>query len=75
MHGQHAVGSHSRKLTLEKPKITEYARVLYDAYGDKAKVEAARKAKENEDAGDTAQAETWGEVLRAIEEIRGPHES
>lgn len=60
---------------MEVAKITEYARALYDAHGDKAEVEAARKAKESEDAGDTAQAETWRAVRRAIAEIRGPHES
>ncbi|MDJ0640388.1 MAG: hypothetical protein QNJ20_16305 [Paracoccaceae bacterium] len=56
-------------------KITEYARALYDAHGDKAELEAARKAKECEDAGDTAEAETWRAVRRAIAEIRGPHAS
>jgi hypothetical protein len=60
---------------MEMAKVTEYARALYDAHGDKAEVEAARKAKQLEDAGDSAQAETWRAVQKAIGEMRGAHES
>ena len=56
-------------------KIHEYARALYDAHGNKAEAEAAQKAKKHEDAGETAEAETWRAVQRAISEMRGPHES
>ena len=56
---------------MEVAKIAEYARALYDAHGDKAEAEAARKAKALEDEGDDAQAETWRAVQRAIREIRG----
>jgi hypothetical protein len=39
-------------------KITEYARALYDANDDKAEAEAAHKARQHEDAGETEEAET-----------------
>jgi len=56
-------------------KVTEYARALYNAHGDKAEAEAARKAKQHEDAGETSEAKNWRAVRRAISEIRGAHES
>lgn len=56
-------------------KITEHARSLYDAHGDKAEAEAAQKAMQHQEAGDTAGAETWGAIRNAIREIRGAHES
>jgi len=60
---------------MEMAKITQYARALYEAHGDKAEAEAAQKAKAHEDAGDASEAETWRAVQRAIREIRGAHES
>ncbi len=57
---------------MEMEKITSYARALYDAHGDKAEAEAARRAMEREEAGDMEGAETWRSVRRAISEIRGP---
>lgn len=60
---------------MEMSKITEYARSLYDAHGDKAEAEAAQKAKQHEMAGEATEAETWRAVRRAIQEIRGAHES
>lgn len=60
---------------MEMAKITQYARALYEAHGDKAEAEAAQKAKACEDAGDTSEAETWRAVKLAIGEIRGAHES
>ncbi len=60
---------------MEITKIAEYARALYDAHGNKAEVEAAKKAQECETAGDKAEAETWHAVRRAINEIRGVPES
>ncbi len=56
-------------------EITQYARALYEAHGDKAEAEAAQKAKTLNDAGDATEAETWRAVQRAIREIRGAHES
>lgn len=60
---------------MEMAKITEYARALYEAHGDKAEAEAARKARHHEDAGDTEEAATWRAIRKAIGEIRGAHES
>ena len=60
---------------MEISKITEYARALYQAHGDKAEAEAARKAKLHEDAGETQEAEDWRSIRAAIREIRGAHES
>ncbi len=59
---------------MEIAKIAEYARALYEAHGDRAMAEAAQKAKQHEDAGETAEAETWRAVQRAISEIRGAHQ-
>lgn len=60
---------------MEMAKIAEYARALYEAHGDEAEAEAARKARQHEDAGEDDDAETWRAVRRAIAEMRGPHES
>jgi hypothetical protein len=60
---------------MEMAKITEYARALYEAHGDKAEAEAAQKARQHEDAGDTEEAETWRAIRKAIGEMRGAHES
>lgn len=56
-------------------KITEYARALYKAHGNKAEAEAALKAKQREEAGNIAEAETWHAVRKAINEMRGAPES
>lgn len=60
---------------MERAKITQYARSLFDAHGDKAELEAARKAEECREAGNESDADTWQAVRRAISEIRGAHES
>ena len=60
---------------MEMKKIAEYARALYEAHGNKAEVEAAQKAKQHEEAGESEEAETWRAVRKAINEMRGVHES
>jgi hypothetical protein len=60
---------------MEFAKITEYARALYEAHGDKAEAEAAQKAKQYEEAGNTDEAETWRAIRKVISGIRGPHQS
>ncbi len=60
---------------MEMTKIAEYARALYELHGNKAEVEAAQKAKEHEEAGESEEAETWRAVRKAINELRGVHES
>ena len=59
---------------METSKISEYARALYDAHGDKAEAEAAQKAKHHEDAGEVKEAANWRAVRAAIREIRGAHQ-
>ena len=60
---------------MERSKISEYARALYDAHGDKAEAEAAQKAKQYEEAGNAEEAGNWRAIRKAISEIRGAHES
>lgn len=60
---------------MEMTKIADYARALYEAHGSKAEVEAAQRARKSEDAGKTEEAETWREVRKAINELRGAYES
>lgn len=60
---------------MEQSKVTEYARALYEAHGDKAEAEAAQRASKAETAGDSDEAAVWRAVRTAIHEIRGPHES
>jgi len=60
---------------MEMTKIAEYARALFEAHGNKAEAEAAQKAKQCEEAGDSAGAETWHAVRRSINEMRGAPES
>ncbi len=55
--------------------IQEHARKLYEAHGDKAEHEAAQKASQARDAGDSTLAEEWQKVREAIHELRGPHSS
>jgi hypothetical protein len=55
--------------------VAEYARALYEAHGETAEAEAARRARDCEEAGQTQEAETWRSVRRAITEMRGAHES
>lgn len=59
---------------MKASKVAEYARALYEAHGDKAEVEAAQKAKQHEDAGETKDAETWRAIRAAVREIRGAHQ-
>ena len=56
-------------------KVTEYARALFEAHGDKAEAEAAQKAKKHEEAGESEEAADWRAIRAAIREIRGAHES
>lgn len=60
---------------MEMTKIAEYARMLYDAHGSKAEAEAAQKARQHDEAGNSEEAETWRAVRKAINEMRGAYES
>jgi hypothetical protein len=56
-------------------KTAEYARALYQAHGDAAEAEAARKARNCVDAGRTKEAEDWTAVRRTIRQLRGANQS
>ena len=60
---------------MEMTKIAEYAHALYEAHGSKAELEAAQKAKQSEEAGNSEEAETWRAVRKAISQMRGAPES
>ncbi|ANT60281.1 MULTISPECIES: hypothetical protein [Roseobacteraceae] len=53
-------------------QITQAAQALYRAHGGRAEAEAAAKVRENEEKGDTAEAETWRAIQAAIRQGRGP---
>ena len=53
--------------------ITERARALLDAHGDKAEAEAAQKAAASKRAGRDDDAVQWNKVREAIHQLRsGP---
>ncbi len=56
---------------MDKTKISAYARALYDVHGGRAEAEAAQKARQLEEAGETGEAETWRSVQLSIKELRG----
>jgi len=60
---------------MEISRVTEFARALYDAHGDKAEAEAAKKAKEYEEAGEESDAADWNAIRAAIRTIRGANQS
>jgi hypothetical protein len=53
--------------------IQEHARKLRDARGDLALAQAAQKARDFEQQGDTKQAETWRKIEAALRNMQGPH--
>ena len=59
---------------MEISKVTEYARALYDSHGDKAEAEAAKKAKEYEEAGEEGDAADWHAIRAAIRAFKGANQ-
>ena len=55
--------------------IQEHARKMRDARGDLALPQAAQKARDFEQKGDTKQAETWRRIEAALRHMQGPHVS
>jgi hypothetical protein len=55
--------------------IQEHARKLRDARGDLALPQAAQKARDFEQKGDTKQAETWRRIEAALRHMQGPRAS
>jgi hypothetical protein len=56
-------------------EISDYARQLFEAHGDKAIAEAAQKACTYEEQGEKEQAETWRHVEAALRLMGRPNES
>ena len=54
-------------------EIQAHARKLKDAHGDMAILEAAQKARELDETGDSEQAESWRRIEAALMQMRGPH--
>lgn len=59
---------------MEVSRVAEFARALYDSHGDKAEAEAAKKAKQYEEAGDKEEAADWNAIRAAIRAIRGANQ-
>jgi hypothetical protein len=57
---------------MEETLISEYARQLRDAHGDRAIAEAAQRAAESERNKDEDEAKTWRRVEAALKTMRGP---
>jgi len=59
---------------MTETEIHEYARSLFEAHGDRAVAEAARRAAECEQRNERDQAAAWRHVESALREIRGPRQ-
>jgi hypothetical protein len=57
---------------MEEILISEYARGLKEAHGDRAIAEAAQRASECERKKDKDEAKTWRRVEEALKTMRGP---
>ena len=57
---------------MEETLISEYARGLKDAHGDRAIAEAAQRAAECERMKDKDEAKTWRKVEAALKAMQGP---
>lgn len=56
-------------------EVHDYARQMFDAYGDKAEPMAQQKALKAASSGNDAEAETWRRVRAVLKEMRGAHVS
>ena len=59
---------------MDELDVHEYARALFTAHGDKARAEAAHKARAFAEQGQSRQAETWRRIEAAINLMDGPHQ-
>jgi hypothetical protein len=57
---------------MEETMISEYARGLKDAHGDRAIAEAAQRAAQCERLEDEDEAKTWRQVEAALKAMQGP---
>ena len=60
---------------MEEGMISEYARQLMEAHGERAIAEAAQRAVACEERKDKEGAEIWRHVEAAIKAMRGPNAS
>jgi len=57
---------------MDETLISEYARGLKDAHGDRAIAEAAQRAAACERTKDKEEAKTWRKVEAALKAMQGP---
>ena len=57
---------------MDETLISEYARGLKDAHGDRAIAEAAQRAAACERMKDKEEAKTWRKVEAALKAMQGP---
>lgn len=57
---------------MDETLISEYARQLMDAHGDRAIAEAAQRAAEYERMKNKEEAKTWRKVEAALKAMQGP---
>ncbi|MBV7378392.1 hypothetical protein [Maritimibacter dapengensis] len=60
---------------MDMQQVSQYARSLYDAHGDKAEAEAAAKMRACAEAGKNKEAEDWQSVRASIRALRGANQS
>ena len=57
---------------MDETMVSEYARQLMDAHGQRAIAEAAQRATTCERSEDNDEAKTWRRVEEALKAMRGP---
>ena len=62
-------------MRMSEIEIHDYARQLFEAYGDRAVLQAAQKACTCEEKGEAEEAETWRHIEAVLQHMRGPHVS
>jgi hypothetical protein len=60
---------------MQEMEIQGYAQQLWQAFGDKAEVEAAKKTRMLEEQGQHDEARTWKRIEAALRIMRGPNQS
>ena len=60
---------------MQAVEIQSHARKMLEAHGSQAIVEATRKAKTCEQAGDDSGASDWRRIESALRLMRGPRET
>jgi hypothetical protein len=61
-------------LRMDELEVHDYARALFDAHGNKARAEAAQRARKLAAEGKSRQAEAWRRIEAAIQSMDGPHQ-